>query len=176
VHIECEEARPDGIKFGKNADLTKITYYCTKCRQNTSNNKSSNKKLPVIYSDASVCDGGSKEEGQAPAQGHKKSSGDQLDCIALLGARYFWKQKEFNFPYFYSENYQTVEKLVTNLGKNIGLSEEEFNNDFLSIYEEIGDQDLISEQYLCDKLKKLDKKLSGLSKARRWLIMERLAR
>jgi len=138
------------MKFGKNADLSKITYYCSKCQQNTSNNKSSNKKLPVVYSDAVYNSGGSgyngsKEEDQ-PIQRRKASSGDHLDCIALIGPRYFWKPKEVNFPYVYSENYQTVEKLVSGLGKNIGLSEEEFYNDFLTIYEEVGDQEMISEQ------------------------------
>ena len=137
------------MKFGKNADLSKITYYCSKCQQSNSNNKSSNKKLAVVYSDNVYNSGGSGYMGskeEEPVQRRKESSGGQLDCIALIGPRYYWKQKEFNFPYFYSENYQTVEKLVTGLGKNIGVSEEEFNNDFLSIYEEVGDQDLISEQ------------------------------
>ena len=46
------------------------------------------------------------------------------------------------FQYFYSENYQSVDKLVSSVGKNQYLSDDDFKGDFLDMYKDVGDNEM----------------------------------
>ena len=155
VHIECEETKGSGMKLsGK--DMSKVSYECLKCKNQTMGgvNSKANRRSSALDTRYS----GNYNEGSGGfmplvkddkgANGHPSTStgGPGLDSEALLKAR----KKEivpadFSWQYFYSENYQSVEKLMGSLGHNLFLTEEEYNNDFMTIYKEVDDKEKLQE-------------------------------
>lgn len=134
--------------------MSKISYECLKCKNQTLGvNAKPNRRTVNFesryngnFQESSGFQPITKEDKGVNGQPSTSTGGAGLDSEALLKAR---KREivpaDFSWQYFYSENYQSVEKLTSLVGQNLCLTEEEYNNDFVIIYKEVDDKEKLQE-------------------------------
>lgn len=105
-HVKCEETQPDGI-----SDLTfklieqgdKLIYRCSDCRGPSKPSPPDQAEMIAMM-----------EIARPPRKQIKKAT----PCIV-----------DNSYTYFYSENYQAIDKIISSAGKQLPLTTEEVNED-----------------------------------------------
>lgn len=126
-HIECEETAKNGTKnlaaqlgLEPNSEPTKFVYHCANCRSTPNTNPKKN----VVFE-------------MPPTKILKSAEKNDFQPLNLLKHRRAVCRGPFDeqfYQYFYSENYQPIDKLVSSTGRSVYASDEDWHNDQTAIY------------------------------------------